>query len=232
MLDSTRAANTACKYSNGWQRWKTRVQSKLGVPVLPAVPLQVALYQTELVERAVPVGHSASAIESASISIRWGHCLAGMGSPTIYPWRALSRVLEGAKQPLKHDSIAEFTLSLNSASASASLAVIRFLLVLVFFFEGGGMQVFFVLVKSWAIECGMFPFFISRRFIWLCVRTISTGTGHVSVIDYWSRKPTCPAGITERISSLLPDPSGSSYPIVCSIVNSGHSTERFHKSLV
>ena len=85
VLDSTRAANTACKYSNGWQRWKTRVQSKLGVPVLPAVPLQVALYQTELVERAVPVGHSASAIESASISIRWGHCLAGMGSPTIYP---------------------------------------------------------------------------------------------------------------------------------------------------
>ena len=72
-------------------------------------------------------------------------------------------MLEGAKQPLKHDSIAEFTLSLNSASAS--LAVIRFLLVLVFFFEGGGMQVFFVLVKSWAIECGMFPFFISRRFI-------------------------------------------------------------------
>ena len=46
------------------------------------------------------------------------------------------------KQPLKHASIAEITLSLNFASAS--LAVIRFLLVLL----GGGMQVFFVLVKS------------------------------------------------------------------------------------
>ena len=33
-----------------------------------------------------------------------------------------------AKQPLKHDSLAEITLSLNSASAS--LAVIHFLLVL------------------------------------------------------------------------------------------------------
>ena len=54
------AANTAYKYSNGWQRWKTWVQSKLGVPVLPAVPLQVALYLTELVERAVLEGHSAS----------------------------------------------------------------------------------------------------------------------------------------------------------------------------
>ena len=60
-----------------------------------------------------------------------------------------------------------------------------------------------------------------------------TWYGHVTaVIDYWSRKPTCPAGITERISSLLPDPSGSSYPIVCRIVNSRHSKERFHKSLV
>ena len=37
-----------------------------------------------------------------------------------------------AKQPLKHDAIAEITLSLNSASAS--LAVIHFLLVL---FLGG-----------------------------------------------------------------------------------------------
>lgn len=56
--------------------------------------------------------------------------------------------------------------------------------------------------------------------------------GHVSVIDYWSRKHTCPAGITERISSLLPDSSSSSYPIVCRIVNSRHSKKRFHKSLV
>ena len=37
--------------------------------------------------------------------------------------------------------------------------------------------------------------------------------GHVSVTDNWSRKPACPVGITERISSLLPDTSGSSYPI-------------------
>ena len=39
--------------------------------------------------------------------------------------------------------------------------------------------------------------------------------GHVSVNDNWSRKPACPVGITELISSLLPDTSGSSYPIVC-----------------
>ena len=68
VLDS-RAANVAYKYSNGWQRWKTRAQSMPGVPVFLAVPLQVALYLTELVERAVLEGHSASAIESASCII-------------------------------------------------------------------------------------------------------------------------------------------------------------------
>ena len=73
-------------------------------------------------------------------------------------------------------SIAEFTLSLNSASPS--LAVSRFLLVLVLFWRGeGGYAGVFHIGKSWALECGMFPFFISRRFICLCVRTISTGKG-------------------------------------------------------
>ena len=54
--------------------------------------------------------------------------------------------------------------------------------------------------------------------------------GHVSVIAR-SQKPTCPVGITERILPLLPDSTGSSYPIVHRIVNSRHSKEQFHKSL-
>ena len=56
--------------------------------------------------------------------------------------------------------------------------------------------------------------------------------GHVSVMYNWSRKPTCPVGITERKSSLLPDSSGSRNPIVCIIVTSRRFKERFHKSLV
>ena len=48
--------------------------------------------------------------------------------------------------------------------------------------------------------------------------------GHISVIAR-SWKPTCPVGITERILSLLPDSSSSSYPIVRRIVNSRHSKE-------
>jgi len=38
-------------------------------------------------------------------------------------------------------------------------------------------------------------------------------------------------GITEGILSLLPDSSGSSYPIVRRIASSGHSKERFHEFL-
>ena len=43
------------------------MQSKLGVPVLPAVPLQIALYLTELMERATSFPGS---LFSASLS-RW-----------------------------------------------------------------------------------------------------------------------------------------------------------------
>ena len=52
LLESS-AANTAQKYSFGWQRWKAWARSKLGVPVLPAILLQVPLYLTGLVDRAI-----------------------------------------------------------------------------------------------------------------------------------------------------------------------------------
>ena len=48
-----------------------------------------------------------------------------------------------AKQPLKHDSIADITLSLKSASASAYLADIRLLIILLVGYAG-----VFLLVKS------------------------------------------------------------------------------------
>ena len=66
--------------------------------MLPAIPLQVALYLTELVNRAVREGHSVSVIESASYSIHWGHRLAGMKSPTSHP--LVRGVVEGARRKL------------------------------------------------------------------------------------------------------------------------------------
>jgi len=84
LLESS-AANTVQKHSSSWQRWKAWARFKLAVPVLPAIPLQVAPYLTELVDRAVHECHSVSVIESASYSIYWGHCLAGMEPLTGHP---------------------------------------------------------------------------------------------------------------------------------------------------
>ena len=128
---------------------------------------------------------------------------------------------------MKHDSIAEITLSLNSASAS--LAVIRFLRILLGRYRYVGAfrisEVLSIRVRDVSIFDLMKVYLIMRK-------NDQYRDGHVSVIDNWCRKPTSPVGITERISSLLPDSSGSSYPILCRIVNSRHSKDRFRKSLV
>lgn len=66
--------------------------------MLLAFPLQVALYLTELVDRAVREGNSISVIASASASIRWGHRLAGVEPPTGHP---LERgVVEGTRRKM------------------------------------------------------------------------------------------------------------------------------------
>ena len=59
LLESS-AVNTAQKYSFGWQRWKAWARLKLSVPVLPEIPLQVALYLTGLVDRTIWQGYSVS----------------------------------------------------------------------------------------------------------------------------------------------------------------------------
>ena len=53
--------------------------------MLPAIPLQVALYLTGLVDRAFQQGHSVSVIESATYIIRWGHRLADFEPLKEYP---------------------------------------------------------------------------------------------------------------------------------------------------
>ena len=231
LLESS-AANTVQKYSNGWQKWKAWSQSKLGVPVLPAIPLQVALYLTELVNRAVCEGHSVSVIESASYSIRWGHRLAGMESSTGHP--LVRGVVEGArrklarpvqpKQPLSHDVIANITLSLSTASAS--LADIRFLFILLVDYAGifRISEILDIRVK----DVAFFDDFMKINL--LKSKNDQYRDGHVSVIAR-SRKPTCPVGITEKLFSLLPDSKGSSYPVFRKIVKSKFSKQRFHESL-
>ena len=125
---------------------------------------------------------------------------------------------------MKHDAIAEITLSLGSASAS--LADIRFLFILLVGHAGVFRisEVLSIRVRDVTTFDNFMKVFLIKR------KNDQYKDGHVSVIAR-SRKPTCPMGITERILSLLPDSSGSSYPIVRRIVNSRHSKERFHESL-
>ena len=88
--------------------------------MLRTLPLQVALYLTELVDRD---GHSVSVIESAPYGIRWGHRLSAVEPPTGNPLVRGGRegcseeASEQPKQPLSHDMIADISLSLNTTSA-------------------------------------------------------------------------------------------------------------------
>lgn len=192
----------------------------------------MALYLTELVGHAVRNGHSVSVTESAAYSIQWGHRLAGLDSPTVHP--LVKGVVEGArrklarpvrpKQPLAHDTIASITLSLNSASAS--LADLRFLFILLVGYAGVFRisEVLSVRVKDVSIFDDFMSVYLVKR------KNDQYKDGHVSVIAR-SRKLTCPVGITEKLLSLLPDSKDSSNPIVRRIINSRHSKERFHESL-
>ena len=232
LLLHSNAANTVQKDSNGWQKWKFRSVSKLSVPTRPALPLQVSLYLTELVQRAVREGLSVSVVESAAYSIRWGHRLAGMDSPTDHPLvkgvverarRKLARPVQ-PKQPLSHDIIAEITQSLHLDSAS--LAHIRFLFILLVGYAGlfRISEILNIRVNDVSISTDFMQINLIKR------NNDQYRDGHVSVIAR-SRKPTCPVGITERLLSLLPDSKGSNNPIVRRIVSSKKPKECFHGCL-
>ena len=206
--------------------------SKLGVPTRRALPLQVSLYLTELVQRAVHEGLSVSVVEYAAYSIRWGHRLAGMESPTDHP--LVKSVVEGAhrklarpvqpKQPLSHDVIAEITQSLNLDSPS--LADIRFLFILLFGYAGlfRISEILNIRVNDVSISTDFMQINLIKR------KNDQYRNGHVSVIAR-SRKPTYPVGITERLLSLLPDSKGSNNPIFRGIVSSKKPKECFHGCL-
>lgn len=91
------AANTVVtEYSAaGWKKWKSLAGSRLGIVALPAIPLKVSLYLTELVKHAYDNGHSVAVIEVTAYSIKLGHPMGWMSSPTDKP--LVKSVIEGAK---------------------------------------------------------------------------------------------------------------------------------------
>ena len=112
---ASKAMNTVKEYSYAWSRWNAWACEKIGVDVLPAQPLMIALYINDLLESS----KSASVLESAFYAIQWAHKLAGVESPTFHPVvraaleagkRAVGKP-ESPKEPLNLDliqSLAEF----------------------------------------------------------------------------------------------------------------------------
>ena len=131
-LDS-KAPSTVQKYRFGWLKWRQWAASKIGVQVIPAKPLHVALFISELTVISVSNNTGISSIESVLYGIKWGHSLAGIvDCPTSHP--LVKPSLEGArrklagpvqtKEPLSVDIVCRIA---DHYISSSSLTVIRFL---------------------------------------------------------------------------------------------------------
>ena len=97
---NAKARNTTVRYAYGWNRWKTWCKSKIGVTYLPAPPMFVALCLHHLLTSA----RTTSPIDTAVYSIRWGHNLAGLISPTEHPlvqssYEGCRRILARPREP-------------------------------------------------------------------------------------------------------------------------------------
>lgn len=225
----SKAPSTVDKYKYGWMRWKKWAESKCGVPVLPAKPLHISIFITELCKSAIRTGKGISSLESIVYSIRWAHSLAGIKEfPTSHP--LVSSSLEGARRKLARPVRPKEPLSVSLVqqivdhyTASTSLAVIRFLFVLLVGFAG-----FFrmdelrkLVLKDIVFHADYMSVYIPKR------KNDQFREGHTSIISS-SGKATCPVAITRRLVGLLPQ-SSSSFPLIRRIVST-KAGEYFHAS--
>ena len=61
----SRALSTVTMYKSGWLRWRKWASSKIGIPLIPAKPLHIALFITELTKICAENNMGASPIEAA-----------------------------------------------------------------------------------------------------------------------------------------------------------------------
>ena len=127
----SRAPSTVQKYRSGWLKWRQWAASKIGVQVIPAKPLHVALFISELTVISVSNNTGISSIESVLYGIKWGHSLAGIvDCPTSHP--LVKSSLEGARRKFAHSVQPKGPLSVDTVCeiadhyiSSSSLAVIQ-----------------------------------------------------------------------------------------------------------
>ena len=132
----SRAPSTVQKYRFGWLKWRQWAASnKIGVQVIPAKPLHVAHFISELTVISVSNNTGISSIESVLYGINWGHSLAGIvDCPNSHP--LVKSSLEGARRQLARPVEPKEPLSVVTVCriadhyiSSSSLAVIRFLFI-------------------------------------------------------------------------------------------------------
>ena len=118
----SRAPSTLAKYKSGWLRWRGWASSKIGVPVIPAKPLHIALFITELTNICLANNTGVSPIEAVVYGITWAHSMAGLEiCPTNHP--LVTSSLEGAKRKLARPVRPKEPLSLDTVQAIAKFYV-------------------------------------------------------------------------------------------------------------
>ena len=222
------APSTVLKYKSGWLGWREWALSKIGV--IPAKPLHIALFISELAKRSSENNIGVSSIESAVYAIKWGHAMAGFEAcPVSHP--LVKFALEGAKRRLARPVQPKEPLSVSTVQAiathfasSASLSDLRFLFILLVGFAG-----FFrideirnIALRDVSIHSDHMSVYLPQR------KNDQYREGHTAFLAR-TGKVTCPVAVTERLIKLLPQ-SSSAFPLVGRIVKA-RSKEYFHCSL-
>ena len=195
----SKAPSTLQKYRTGWSRWRNWATSKIGVPVIPAKPLHVALFISELHKASVANNTGFSTIQSVIYSIKWAHNLAGIEDcPTSHP--LVKSSLEGAKRILARPVQPQEPLQLDTVekiaehyASSNSLAAIRFLFILLVGFAG-----FFRLNEIQNMQLKDVQIFAERMSVRVPKRKNDQYREGHSFLLVRSIKSTCAVAITEK----------------------------------
>ena len=220
-----KAPSTVLKYKSGWLRWREWALSKFGVPVIPAKPLHIALFISELAKRSSENNIAVSSIESAVYAIKWGHAMAGIeGCPFVkFALEGAKRRLARPVQPKEPLPVSPVQAIATHFASSASLSDLRFLFILLVGFAG-----FFrideirdIALRDVSIRSDHMSVYVPQR------KNDQYREGHAVLAR--TGKVTCPVAVTERLIKLLPQ-SSSAFPLVRRIVKA-RSKEYFHSSL-
>lgn len=135
-LVQSRSVNTNTKYLSYFNKWKSFIEDK-GLSPIPASPVHVALYVTDLIDKNV----SSSVISATVYSIKWAHSLKNLPDPTNNSFvvnlletakRTLSKPVQ-KKEPISSDSIKQLC---DMYSYSTDVLILRDLCMILVAYSG------------------------------------------------------------------------------------------------